>query len=56
MCHMVITAVITSIVSIITTIVFLSQEGLAVEITTKSLYIKVGDWDYWKQWASPDIN
>ena len=56
MCHMIITAVITSIVSVVATLALLSQEGFAVEITTKSFYIKVGEWDYWKQWSSPDIN
>jgi len=27
-----------------------------VEIGLKYVYIKIRGWDYWKQWASTDIN
>jgi len=31
-------------------------KNLELDIDTKHIYIKIGSWDYWKQWASTDIN
>lgn len=42
---------------IISTVVVLTHNAVEFELALNShIYIKIGGWDYWKQWQGSDIN